>query len=426
MTQLQKILIASALSLYSAVMYAQTSRCNSMHHLSQHIAKDPTLANRMIQNEAVTQAYIQNAKHQKASGVKNIITIPTVVHVIWNDPVENVSDDQIFSQMLVLNEDFRLLNSDSLDSQHPFWSSTVDSEIEFCLASQDPDGNPTNGITRTQTSVVVWDDNIQDDIKYSANGGKDNWDPTRYLNIYVVNLGGTTLGFAQFPDELSSNPNGDGVVIRYEAFGTEGTAGTGTFGANNLGRTGTHEVGHWLNLRHIWGDTICGDDLVSDTEPAEDANYNCPTFPYNDNNTCGSGPDGEMYMNYMDYTDDNCMSMFTAGQALRMQATLNGARSGLLTSNGCQVPSKSNTLKSSPQFSIFPNPSQSGIFSLEWESSSISARVIVEDLTGRSIGKAQALESGVNVLNLSYLSSGAYLLRIESVQGSSSHKIFIQ
>jgi hypothetical protein len=425
MIHFKNLIVAITIFLTLLSLSAQGDKCSTMNHLSKSLSNDPSLSTRMAEQERATQAYIQQARIRKSAGVKNIITIPTVVHVIWNDPVENVSDNQIFSQIAVLNEDLRLLNSDSLDSQHPFWSSTADTEIEFCLASQDPDGNPTNGITRTQTNVVVWDDNNEDDIKYTASGGRDNWDATRYLNIYVVNLDGTTLGFATFPDELATNPDDDGVVIRYEAFGTEGTAGTGTFSANDLGRTGTHEVGHWLNLRHIWGDSTCGDDFVSDTEPAEEANYDCPSFPHRDNNACGSGADGEMYMNYMDYSDDNCLIMFTAEQALRMQAALNGPRSGLLSSNGCQVPSNTKALSSGNAFSIYPNPSNTGIFNLEWSSSIKTASVVVEDIMGRALSNPDEIQSGLTTLNLSYLSPGAYLIRIESPNTKTLHKIFI-
>jgi len=149
----------------------------------------------------------------------------------------------------------------------------------------------------------------------------------------VCDISGGTLGYAQFPGGSAST---DGVVCDYQYFGTNGTA-TAPF---NKGRTATHEVGHWLNLRHIWGDdgTGCtGSDQVTDTPNAAGPNYGCPAFP---TVTCSNGPNGDMFMNYMDYTDDACMFMFSSGQVSRMQALFatGGARASLLTSNGCSTP----------------------------------------------------------------------------------------
>jgi len=416
--------ILVVVALFSFTVNAQIDKCATMQNLQKSFAKDPTLKQRMLDSEKATQQWISNhARNKKASG--DIIVIPTVVHVIWNDPLENVSEDQILSQIDVLNEDFRLLNADSLDDQHPFWPFTIDSEIEFCLAQQDPDGNPTTGITRTKTNVTAWDDNNFDNIKFTANGGRDNWDPTKYLNIYVVNLDGTTLGFATFPDELATDPDLDGVVIRYEAFGTEGTAGTGDFSVNDRGRTGTHEVGHWLNLRHIWADTTCGDDFVTDTKPAKEANYDCPAFPHRPNNQCGSDNDGEMFMNYMDYVDDDCMNMFTGGQADRMHAALNGPRSGLLTSIGCQLPTALKEVNILNSVAIYPNPNN-GEFTLSINLNSnntVSASLI--NLVGASVKDIGVISNQITTIDATDVSTGAYYLRISNSTTSIIKKVFI-
>jgi len=179
---------------------------------------------------------------------------------------------------------------------------TADVQIEFCLAQRTPAGLSTNGIVRKSTTVTSFSSN--DNVKRTANGGDDAWDATKYLNIWVCNLGGGLLGYAQFPGGAVST---DGVVINHTAFGNTGTA-TAPYG---LGRTATHEVGHWLNLRHIWGDASCGSDLVSDTPTQQTSNYGCPTYP---RVTCSNGPAGDMFMNYMDYTNDACMYAFTNGQ----------------------------------------------------------------------------------------------------------------
>jgi hypothetical protein len=309
-----------------AVSNGQAQRnCGSMEHLQQ-MSNDPQVVERRTQIEAFTEEWVRNN-----GGDRALVTIPVVVHVVYNTATENISDAQIQSQITVLNADFRKLNSDASLVPSAFSSLAADANIEFCLASTDPTGASTTGITRTSTTSTSFSTN--DGVKFSSSGGKNAWDATKYLNIWVCDISGGILGYAQFPGGSAST---DGVVIDYQYFGTMGTA-TAPF---NKGRTATHEVGHWLNLYHIWGDdgTGCtGSDLVSDTPNQADENYGCPTFPQV---SCSNGANGDMFMNYMDYTDDACMYMFSTGQASRMQALFatGGARASLLTSNGCGAP----------------------------------------------------------------------------------------
>lgn len=287
---------------------------------------------RLIQENPLHQAILDNIEQFTNQVISNgtvnmekvVITIPVVVHVLYNTSAQNVSDAQIQSQLTVLNNDFRKLNSDWTNTPSTFTGVVADCEINFCLATVSPTGAATNGIVRKSTSVTSFSTN--DAMKFNAQGGSDAWPTGQYLNIWVCNLGGGLLGYAQFPGGAAST---DGVVINYTAFGTTGTA-TAPF---NKGRTATHEVGHWLNLRHIWGDATCGSDLVSDTPVHGTSNYGCPSHPKS--NTCGTT--AEMFMNYMDYTDDACMYMFSAGQKARMQALFvtGGARASLKTSTGC-------------------------------------------------------------------------------------------
>jgi hypothetical protein len=245
-----------------------------------------------------------------------ITTIPVVVHVVYRTAAENISVSQIRSQIRVLNQDFRATNPDRT-SVPSVWAGLVsDSRIQFALATRDPRGKPTTGITRTRTTQLSF--GADDTVKFAASGGVNAWPTKKYLNIWVCTLGGGLLGYAQFPGGPART---DGVVILNTAFGTTGSA-TAPF---NRGRTTTHEVGHWLNLRHIWGDTedCSGSDFVADTPNAAGPNYGTPTFP---SITCGNGPNGDMFVNYMDYVDDNAMFMFTTGQVARMQAALDGAR----------------------------------------------------------------------------------------------------
>jgi Pregnancy-associated plasma protein-A len=251
--------------------------------------------------------------------------IPVVVHVVYKTTTQNISDAQINSQIDVLNQDFRMQNPDVSTVPPAFSPFASDPRIEFELASIDPSGNPTSGITRTATTADSFSDD--DRVKSNATGGIDAWPADRYLNIWVCNLN-PYLGYAQFPGGPAAT---DGVVILHTAFGTTGTAAP----PFNLGRTATHEIGHWLNLYHIWGDDAggcSGSDFVSDTPNQGGPNYGTPSFP---TISCSNGPTGDMFMNYMDYVDDAAMVMFSAGQVNRMQAALDGVRSTIGTSIPC-------------------------------------------------------------------------------------------
>ena len=199
-----------------------------------------------------------------------MITIPVVVHVLYNNAIQNISDAQVNSQIDVLNEDFRKLNLDISNLPNVFSALAADCQIQFCLAKRDPNGNATNGIVRKSTTITSFSSN--DNIKRSANGGSDPWNTSQYLNIWSGNLGGGLLGYAQFPGGAAAT---DGVVLLYNTVGRVGTL----MAPYNKGRTATHEVGHWLNLRHIWGDANCGSDLVNDTPTQQTSNFGCPTFP---------------------------------------------------------------------------------------------------------------------------------------------------
>jgi hypothetical protein len=407
------------------LMAQQTNKCMSHEIFEQRAQKNPALRQKQAEINDFARSWKNSNAGERRKHGRNVITIPVVFHVIWNDPVENISDSQIYSQLDVLNEDFNLQNADTLDSSHPFYSNVGEAGIEFCLATIDPQGNPTSGITRTQTNMVSWTDVDYNDIKSTANGGHDNWDPNEYLNIYIVNLDGTTLGFASFPADLSIEPELDGVVIRYEAFGNNGTAGTGTFDMNDLGRTATHEVGHWLNLLHIWGDTICGDDQVDDTEPAENSNFQCPTFPHNDFNTCGSGPDGEMYMNFMDYVDDNCMNMFTVDQCSRMEATLMGPRSSLQTSQGCGT-SGLNKLKSiSLALIAVPNPTDGNFILRIKNKSTEPGTVVISDISGRIVYCNNAITEAERRIETFDWAAGIYQIKYTEADNTAIAKLFV-
>lgn len=402
---------------------AQKKRCGTTEHQNEQLKKHPNLQSIIAEDEKANQQWIAahwgENKKQGFNKPQPYITIPVVVHVVWHNPAENISDAQIQSQITALNEDFRLSNTDSLPAIHPFWPYTADAQIEFCLAKRDPNGNPTNGITRTNSQITMFTtDNM---IKHNVSGGKDNWPPTQYLNIWVGNLDDNTgiLGYASFPSSLGINPSNDGVVIDYKAFGFIGTATA----PNNFGRTGVHEIGHWLNLEHIWGNSICGDDFVTDTEIAEEDNYGCPPFPWNANSTCGSSQYGEMYMNYMDYVDDNCMNMFTYGQALRMNATLNGKRVGLFYSQGCKAPTDVESTVLEKTIDIFPNPTQ-GKFSINrYGEHEKPINITVLDVFGHVVFESKNIKTYPYTIDLNHLSDGIYIVQLDDYSSRVMKKI---
>jgi Pregnancy-associated plasma protein-A len=247
------------------------------------------------------------------------ITIPVVVHVVYGDSRGNISDAQVKSQIDVLNEDFGARNADRKKVPPAFLPAIGNPNIQFTLATTDPAGRPTDGITRTRTTRKAFSAN--DDVKSARTGGENPWSSSKYLNIWVCDLVGGLLGLSQFPGGPASS---DGVVINNVAFGTMGTAQA----PFNRGRTTTNQVAKYLNLKNLWGDTTdcSGDDGIADTPIQQSPNFGTPTFP---RVSCNNGPNGDMFMNFLDYVDDDAMYMFTKGQVSRMRETLNGTRRSL-------------------------------------------------------------------------------------------------
>lgn len=294
--------------------------------------KYPDYRWRRRQIESEVNEWIAN---YRGGGLRlGIVRVPVVVHVVYRTAAQNISDAQIRSQLDVLNADYRRLNADAGQVPAAFAPVAADTRIEFALAVRDPNCAATTGITRTRTTVTGFTFATKNNMKSAATGGADPWPNDRYLNIWVCHFTDGTLGYATYPGAPASV---DGVVIQHSAFGTIGTVAS----PFDLGRTATHEIGHWLNLYHLWGDddnsgVACArSDGVADTPTQLGENIGCPAFPHI---TCGNGPNGDMFMNYMDYTDDACMFMFSAGQVDRMNATLSVARASILASDGLIPP----------------------------------------------------------------------------------------
>jgi len=273
--------------------------CASQEVLEEQMIADPTLAIRMNEIEAFTQKRISSSNFRL---VNNKIVIPVVVNVLYKTAAENISDAQIQSQIDVLNEDFTATNSDFVSVPDEWSGVKANVDITFELVN----------IIRKSTKKTSW--GTRDAMKSAKQGGIDPTSPTTTLNIWACTIGGGILGYAQFPGGKSAT---DGVVCDSKYVGvTPGSPGVGAY-PYNLGRTATHEVGHWMNLRHIWGDASCGNDLVADTPVHKTYNFGVPEYPYV--STCLPAHN-EMTMNYMDYTDDRGMYMFTNGQKSRMLA----------------------------------------------------------------------------------------------------------
>jgi Pregnancy-associated plasma protein-A len=299
---------------------AKTPRRRTCAHMIVHellVETQPQYRARRLEVEEQTRRSIASGQAMRVA--EKLITIPVVVHVVYRTEEENISDAQVKSQIDALNRDYRAKNSDKSKAPAAWRPLLVDSKVQFTLATKDPSGKRTSGITRTATTTASF--RPDNGVKSRRRGGVAPWPTDRYLNFWVCNLGDGLLGYAQFPGGPAAT---DGVVILYTAFGTQGTAKA----PYNKGRTATHEVGHFLNLRHIWGDRndCSGNDFIADTPPAQQANFGKPKFPHI---TCHNGPNGDMFMNYMDYVDDAAMVMFTTGQIARMNAALAGPRKKL-------------------------------------------------------------------------------------------------
>ena len=313
----------------------------------------------------VNQWKLESSEKLGAGSVQSVFNIPVIVHVIHNNEAinsanantgGNLNAAQIIDQINILNKDYNGLNADTALIPNVFKPVQGKFQINFCLAVVNPTGGilAEPGIDRINRNTSGWTAPPYS-TTYVTNTIKPAsiWDPNRYFNIWVCSMSGGILGYATFPNPGTSGLQGlsapfgtsttDGVVILNTAFGSIGTA------VNNApyhkGRTATHEVGHWLGLRHIWGDGTCASDFCNDTPPAQQANYNCPTFPYK-TGVCTGNTTGEMTMNYMDYTNDLCMYMFTKDQKLRAQLILTNSpmRNALLSSSVCNIPSTQNEI----------------------------------------------------------------------------------
>ncbi|RPD41920.1 M43 family zinc metalloprotease [Chitinophaga barathri] len=317
-----------ALLLFSFAGASAQRKCGTETALAQKLKDQPKLVAKM---QAVETTLRKIRPPRNLQRVNPRVTIPVVVHIVLPDP-SVVTDQQILSQIASLNLDYIAQNPDIVNVPAAWQAIIGNSELQFCLAARTPDGDPSGGITRTVTQRSGFSINgAAADVKYTSTGGTPGWDNTRFLNIWVCVLDDNFLGVATPPGNVFPAEE-DGVVVNYRAFGTNGSARA----PFNLGRTLTHEIGHYFGLRHIWGDdngNCSGDDGVGDTPLQGSETYGCPAGVQTD--MCSPIAPGYMYMNYMDYVNDACMILFSTGQTDRMRNALDAQRASLLNSDGC-------------------------------------------------------------------------------------------
>ena len=386
--------------------------CGTTDYTKHQLESNPSLANIYSKQEKAIRHWISNSKVEV-----DVVYIPVIFHVLYNNNTTNISDAQIMSQIDILNRDYSRQNLDTSNTPDQFNNLGADIRIQFCPAHQTPDGNWTDGITRTSTTKTTFIMSANE-AKFNSKGGVDAWNTEKYLNIWIVpeiiNAGMTgILGYAQFPGGTKAS---DGVVVGYKYIGNIGTVHS----PFNKGRTLTHEIGHYFSLYHIWGDDFgacTGSDHVNDTPNQASKNFGCPSHPHK---SCNN--DGDMFQNYMDYTNDACMNLFTLGQKDRMLAALNTSRTSLLTSGMCQANyiSKQKDLL----FKISPNPASSQLRLILAENSA-NTEITILDLTGKTVVKQISNENNITI-NTSELPSGIYFLKVKSDSKIGIKKFIIQ
>jgi len=407
------LLIVITLSTAISGFTQQFQRCSSMEYLQKLEAADPALVIKRSLQESASRDWI-NA--QTAGGHHTIINIPVVFHILYNDSSQNLSDAVVLSQLDVINEDYRRLNPDTGQTPLAFRAVAADCEIQFCLAQRTPGGQSTNGIIHKFTSVTSFSDYEQ--TKFDQFGGDNSWDASKYMNVWVAAFSNPNfLGIGTFPNSVP--PENDGIVINYKACGR---IGNHLMDHYNKGRSLTHEVGHYLNLLHIWGDDghLCSsDDFISDTPLQTSETYGCPAYPRYD--SCSATLPGVMFMNFMDYTDDECMNIFTLGQKMRMLSALNLDRTSLLTSDGCLgVGISENEIRK--HISVFPNPASREL-TLRSEKMNITGYEI-QNMVGENVmTDFHTLPFSESILDISSFSPGIYFLRVHTENGDAVYKV---
>ena len=413
-------------------LFLFTTSAFAQQNLRHFCGHDHKIEEMILQNPDYAEAYDGVYKKLKEIGENSslkgqVLTIPTVIHIVWhtNRPEENLPDSVIFDQMNVLNEAFRFTNPDKVNLRDTFNSIVGDAMIEFELA----------GIVRKETTSNFGFNNT-DNAKKDATGGSDAWDTDHFLNIWVFKLpslfGGQLLGQAYppaglpnwpFPLNLGAPAGLDGAIVDFRVFGSNNSETLGSYDAR--GRTAVHEVGHYLGLRHIWGDGNCGaDDGVEDTPRANDASTAFSNVCNPNRNTCGfDGPNvpdrPNMWENYMDYATESCQVALTQGQITIMRGALEGPRAGLLEP---QVNAAIN-LTTAKGFSIYPNPIYNGIARIQ--ANETPNAITIFDVVGNEVYYNNQVRLG-EVISFENFPKGIYLIAADFDEGKATQKIILK
>ncbi len=396
--------------------------CASYEHLQEQMRNDPEFARRVKEKEKSFDNYIRQTGKQ--NGKPTILTIPVIVHVVYNAAEENISDAQVESQIDVINEDFTAANKDYNNYDAGYGAVKGDANIQFCLVE-------AKHVKTNRKSFV-----FNDGVKKTRQGGDDAIDPMHTLNIWVCNLGQNLLGYAQFP---GGPPETFGIVILYSAFGRGSQYNL--LSAYNLGRTATHEIGHCLGLRHIWGDATCGNDFVDDTPLHNAANFGCPGEGHR--STC-TGTPLEMWMDYMDYTDDRCMYFFSDGQVARADFFIDTdpQLQSIITSTACTAGPGNNTIVTSGggsatissrvvkgEFAVYPSLTK-GQINIDMNAARSGAIAVnIYNQAGALVMKQQiSVVEGMNTktMDLSRLQNGVYILQLNQDNLKAVKKLIVQ
>jgi len=411
---------------FTGITYGQKNariipeRCGTMQNLEIKLQANPQLRQKFEEernhfNNAVREGiYRLSAVQNQQNGNRVTLTVPVVFHIVLGNPAV-VTDAQIQAQLDTLNKDYGGLNGDSVNIPSYFKPLFGKSGIQFCLARQTPAGEPTSGIERVTTTKASFL-NTDDGVKHAASGGTDTWDPTSYYNVWICQLSGGILGYGTFPG--TGNDNEQGVVVDYRSLPG------GSYPMYSGGKTLTHETGHYFDLYHIWGDdsgACTGTDFVDDTPNQANSSSVCPAGIKTDN--CTATGDGIIYQDYMDYTYDNCLVMFTNQQVTRMESAFIAYRSSLLTSVACQAPVSYNfdaQLKSlnQPSQRICSNPFSPSVTIRNRGTQTLSAltvTAVVDNITAGTFtwtGSLAQLASTDITLNAITVTAGNHVLKL--------------
>lgn len=409
--------LVALLSLSSNVFTQK--KCSSYNYYVKEIASSTEFKIKQEAIENFTNRFLTQPQNNSQARITSaVIKIPVVVHILYHSPSQKISDDIVRQQIRILNCDFRRKNADTSLTPLAFRNVAADCEIEFQLATSDPNRFSTNGIIKKYTPIEQWEANTK--MKYTSEMGDDAWDTKSYLNIWVCNLP-DLAGYSTTP---GTNEKVDGVVIDFSAFGTNTAPGYG------MGRTAVHEIGHWLNLKHIWGDSNCGEDGVSDTPKQETFSIECPKGIHL---SCNNGPNGDMYMNYMDLTDDECMNIFTLGQKARMRSLFatGGARESILNSTGLLPPLIVVQTVELPDpvwlfTKIYPNPAYDRLrINVEYDVRWVGKTITVNNLNGQTVMFIKISSAAMEV-DISKLQPGVYFLTAKKQEGEFIRHKFIK